>query len=39
MGNQIKKLTSISNAHKNGFIRIDTNIDNNFSEMKFMVIN
>ena len=32
MGNQIKKLTSISNAHKNGFIRIDTNIDNNFSE-------
>jgi ribosomal protein S27E len=32
MGNQIKKLTSISNAHKNGFMRIDTNVDNNFSE-------
>ena len=29
MGNQIKQLKSISNAHKNGFMRISTNIDNN----------
>ena len=29
MGNQIKKLKSISNAHQNGFMRVSTNIDNN----------
>ena len=35
MGNQIKKLTSISNAHQNGFMRVNSNLESTLSENEF----
>jgi hypothetical protein len=35
MGNQIKKITSISNAHQNGFMRVNSNLENTLSENEF----
>ena len=35
MGNQIKKITSISNAHQNGFMRVNSNLESTLSENEF----
>ena len=32
MGNQIKKYSSISNAHQKGFIRINSNLESSLQE-------
>jgi hypothetical protein len=35
MGNQLNKISSISNAKKKGFIQVNTNLDNSLSENEF----
>ena len=35
MGNQLNKISSISEAKKKGFIQVNTNLDNSLSENEF----